>query len=266
MNRPKHTLSASVSLCLCVSLCVSVYRCVSVCVCVSWCVRVSVCPCVSVSLCLCLSVCLCQTNLHMRVARKAPPTKTSTVQALLCLQQRKLSSRLFCNSGPRLASVCLLPQTAAFSPTGSSNRVRAALPIRRRSRHQVSDQLGAFAAQSFVRLKDKRLNSRTVSLRFLHLSRNRSDPRFRRTFVVSFCMRASHDDVYPELLQDSWEAGDNLHNRAPEHRFGIGLPLQPNRTAQSCTIGDITPLRRAACSLHRTARSGLALAPGLAAK
>ena len=50
---------------------------------------------------------------------------------------------------------------------------------------------------------------------------------FPRTFVVTFCMRAPHADVYPKLLQDFWEAGDNVHNRATEHRFGIGLRGHP---------------------------------------
>ena len=33
-------------------------------------------------------------------------------------------------------------------------------------------------------------------------------------FVVKFCMRAWHADVYPELLQDTWEPGGHVQDGA----------------------------------------------------
>ena len=42
-----------------------------------------------------------------------------------------------------------------------------------------------------------------MALRLLRFPRNCSHTWFQRTFVVTFCVRASHADVYPELLQDA---------------------------------------------------------------
>ena len=38
---------------------------------------------------------------------------------------------------------------------------------------------------------------------------------FRRSYIVTFCVRASHADVYPELLQDAREQGDHVQDGAP---------------------------------------------------
>ena len=54
------------------------------------------------------------------------------------------------------------------------------------------------------------LDNRNISLRFLQVSCSRSDPWFRRTFVVSFCVGASHGDVYPELWQDARETTSKM--------------------------------------------------------
>ena len=73
----------------------------------------------------------------------------------------------------------------------SSNCVWAALPIRRRRCHQVSQQLGAFTAQSAVRLEDQRSYSRnsvfavssaTASILHVHYG----TPHHGRRFTFSF--------------------------------------------------------------------------------
>ena len=96
------------------------------------------------------------------------PTKTT--HTLLCQQQRRLNSRSLCDSGTQRLQVCvcLCSQQHSFQlGPPSSNRMRAALPIRRRRCHQITQQLGSFAAQSSINLKGQRSLFRTVSLRFL---------------------------------------------------------------------------------------------------
>ena len=51
---------------------------------------------------------------------------------------------------------------------------------------------------------------RTMALRLLRFPSNCSHTWFQRTFVVTFCVRASHADVCPELLQDAREPGDHI--------------------------------------------------------
>ena len=68
-----------------------------------------------------LCLCLCQTK-HSHESRTANTSKqTKTMHTLLCQQQRRPSSRSLCDSmNPALASVCLLVQSAARVPAGSS--------------------------------------------------------------------------------------------------------------------------------------------------
>ena len=89
--------------------------------------------------------------------------------------------------------------------------MRAALSVCRLRCHQVTQQLGAFAAQSSTSLEDQRSHGRTKTLRFLRFSSICSHSWFRRTFVVTFCMRASRADVYPEFLQDTREPSQIAH-------------------------------------------------------
>ena len=70
------------------------------------------------------------------------------------------------------------------------------------SRHQVSQSLGALISKPAVRFKDQRPHSSDISLRPLELARSRSDPWLQRTDSATFCMRATHGDVHPELLRD----------------------------------------------------------------
>ena len=85
-------------------------------------------------------------------------------------------------------------------------------------------------AQSSRSLRDQGSHGRTVSLRLLRFSSNCSHAWFRRTFVVTFCVRASHADVKPYLLRDAREPGDHVQDGAPHH-----VPrchFSPNREAQ----------------------------------
>ena len=160
------------------------------------------------NLCLCLS--LCQTNLHMTVAVEAPPIRK--MHARLCQPQRMLSSGTLRGPGSQRPQVCVCLCGQQYSlqlGSPSTNCTRAALPIRRRC-HQVAQQLGSFTAQSSTSLKDQRSHGRAISLRFLRFSQLLLPPWFRRTFVVTFCVRASHADVYPELLQDARAPGDHV--------------------------------------------------------
>ena len=115
-------------------------------------------------------------------------------------------------------SACAVSNTRSSWVLHCPTACGAALPIRRRRCHQISQQLGSFAAQSFMSLKDQRSHGRTLSLRFLRFSNYCCHPWFRRTFVVTFCVRATHADVYPELLQDARDTGDHIQDCAPHHR------------------------------------------------
>ena len=115
------------------------------------------------------------------------------VHAPLCQQQRRLSSRSLCNSGSQRsqACVCLCSQQHSLQlGPQSADSMRAALSVRHRRCHQITQQLGAFSAQSSVSLEDQRSHGRAMTLR-LRLPSNCSQSWFRRIFVVTFCMRAS---------------------------------------------------------------------------
>ena len=119
------------------------------------------CP-VQSSLCLCF--CLCQTNLHMRVARQTPPNRIKTTRTPLCHRSSWVLRR------PIACGV--------HCPFGAAE-----------------------VTKSSTSLEDQRSHGHSIAFRFLRFPSNCSRPCFRRTFVVSFCMRAPHADVYPELLQ-----------------------------------------------------------------
>ena len=103
----------------------------------------------------------------MTVAMPAPPNKT--MKSLLCQQQRRLSSRSLHNSGSQRSQVCvcLCSQQNPFqlSPP-SSDSTRAALSVCHRRYHQITQQLGALAAQSSMSFEDQRSHGRTITLRF----------------------------------------------------------------------------------------------------
>ena len=106
----------------------------------------------------------------MTIAMPAPPNKT--MHSLLC-QQRRLSSRSLHNSGSQRSQVCvcLCSQQNPFqlSPP-SSDSMRAALSVCRRRCHQITQQLGALAAQSSMSFEDQRSHGRTITLRFFFAS------------------------------------------------------------------------------------------------
>ena len=149
--------------------------------------------------------------------------------------------------------MCLLVQSAALAPAGSpsSDSMRAALSICRRCCHQITQQLGAFAAQSSISLEYQRSHGRTITLPFLRFSNNCNHPLVRRTFIVTFCM---HADVYPGLLQDAREPGDHVQDGALHHgccfvvvshpvvevrdmAFHVrAAPCLLNEPAQGCTV------------------------------
>ena len=101
----------------------------------------------------------------MTVAMPAPPNKT--MHSLLCQQQRRLSSRSLHNSGSQRSKVCmcLLVQSAEPVPVESSIvrqhagcTVRLPPPL-----HQITQQLGALAAQSSMSFEDQRSHGRTIA-------------------------------------------------------------------------------------------------------
>ena len=199
---------------------------------------------------------------------QAPPNRT--VHALLCQQQRRLSSRSLRSSGSQRSQVCvcLCSQQHSFQlGSPSSDNMRAALSVRRRRCHQITQQLGAFAAQSSISLEDQRSHGHTITLRFLRFPSDCSHPWFRRTFVVTFCVRASHADVHPELLQDAREPGDHIQKKdgAPHHRCCFVVVSHPVVELRDMAL----QVRVAPCLFNEpaqgevcwTARCGLVLAP-----
>ena len=70
----------------------------------------------SISVCLCLCLCHCQTNLHMRVALQST-SKQHCTRSTLPAAEEALAQRLWI---PALAMMCLLVQSAALAPAGSS--------------------------------------------------------------------------------------------------------------------------------------------------
>ena len=124
--------------------------------------------------------------------------------------------------------VCLCCQQHSFQlGSPSSDSMRAALSRCRRRSHQITQQLGAFAAQSSISLEDQRSHGCTVTRRFLRFPSFCCHPWFRRTFVATFCMRASHADVYPELLQDTREPRDHIQDGAPHLGCRFVVLLHP---------------------------------------
>ena len=141
-----------------------------------------------------------------------------------------LSSRSLRNSGSQRSQacdcLCSRQHSLQLGPP-SSDSMRAALSVRRRRCHQITQQLGAFAAQSSISLEDSRSHGHSIALRFLRFSSNCSHPWFRRTFVVTLCMQASHADVCPELLQDTREPGDHVQDGAPHLGCRFVVLLHP---------------------------------------
>ena len=135
--------------------------------------------------------CLCHTNLHMSVAMGAPPNRKMHSQ---------LSQLQGCSAAGR--SAALGPSALKYVSACAVSNTRSSWAVRRGC-HQITQQLGFFAAQSSISLKDQRSHGRAVSLRFLRFTSYRCRPWFRRTFVVTFCVRALHADVFPELSQDA---------------------------------------------------------------
>ena len=219
--------------------------------------RTFCCLSLSLSLCLCLCLCLCQTNLHMRVARHLYTPAAEEAQQQVAPQ---LWTFVF-------ASKCLLEQTAALVQTGSSIVQQHA-----GCTAHLPPPLPSLAVTWCLHRRVFRKSRRPTLAQRLHiasfspsLSVDCSHTWFRRTFGATFCMRASHADVCPELLQDTWEPGDHVQDGAPHlgRRFvfvfhpivneaqGHGAPCP--RTSPACSIS----LRK----VHWTARCGLALAP-----
>ena len=169
-------------------------------------VSVSVCVCV----CLCLCVCLCQTNLHMRVARQTPPNRQKLCTFYSAISRRGSAAGRSATLEPsarRFVSACEVRITRSQQGSPSSDSMRDALSICCHGSHQITQQFGALAAQSSISLEDQRSHGHSMALRFLRFPSNCSHSWFRRAFVVTFCMRTSPADVYPELLQDTREPG-----------------------------------------------------------
>ena len=153
----------------------------------------------------------------MRVEVQAPPNRQKLC-TLHSASRRGVSSRSLRSSGSQRsqACVCLCSQQYSLQlGSPSSDSVRAALSVRRRRCHQITQQFAALAAESSMSLEDQRSHGRAITLRLLRFPSNH--PWFRRTFVVTFCVRASHADVCPELLQDAGEPRDHVQDGAP-HR------------------------------------------------
>ena len=107
---------------------------------------------------LCLCLCLC----HMCVAMQAPRNKQNCTRSTLPAAeqaQQHVALQLWI---PALPCVCLLVQSAALSPP-SSDSVWAALSVCRRRCHQITQQLGAFTAQSSISLEDQRSHGRSTA-------------------------------------------------------------------------------------------------------
>ena len=81
----------------------------------------------------------------------------------------------------------------------SPGSLRAAMRIRRTSRHRVSQSLGALASKPAMRFKDQRSHSSNTPFRFPELTRSLCNSWFRRTDKLTLCMWAPHADTYPEL-------------------------------------------------------------------
>ena len=179
-----------------------------------------------------LCLCLCQTNLHM--SRNASTSKQSC-QRSICQQQRRLSSRSLPVPGLQHSQkTCLFEQQSSLSPAGSAIvRQHAGGTENSPPRClQITQQLGALAAQSSISLEDQRSHGRTITLRFLRLPSKCSHSWFRRTFVATFCVRASYADVHPELLQDAREPGDHVERWRTASRVPPRFFPSPSRGAQ----------------------------------
>ena len=127
-------------------------------------------------------VCLCQTNLYMRVAIQAPPNRT--VHAPLSLQKRKLSSKSLRNSGSQRSQVCVClcgQQHSLQLGPPSTDGMRAALSVRRRRCHQITQQLGALAAH-----KSRRP---TIARPYHNASFSPLPQQLQPLLVVTCCMR-----------------------------------------------------------------------------
>ena len=147
-----------------------------------------------------------------------------------CQPQRMCSSGTLRGPGSQRSQVrvCLCSQQYSLQlGPPSSNSVWAALSVRRRGSHRITRQLGAFAAQSSTSLEDQRSHGHSTALRLLRFPSRCSHPWFRRTLVVTYCMRASHADVYPELLQDTREPGDHVQDGAPHLGCSFVVLLHP---------------------------------------
>ena len=164
------------------------------------------------NLCLSLSLSLSLSHEPSHVSRNGSTSKQNKAHTTLPAAeeaQQQVAPRLWIRV---LASMCLLVQSATQAPAGSSTfRQHAGCTVR--SPPPLSPNHGAtwFLRRPVFHMSRRPMShGRTVSLRLLRLSSNCSQPWFRRTIVVTFCVRASHPDVYPELLQDAREPGEHI--------------------------------------------------------
>ena len=155
---------------------------------------------------------------------QAPPDKqNSTCPAPQKAEeaQQLVAQRLW---NPAPASMCLLAQSGALVPAG--------FPIVRHRRHHLAQQLGALTAQTSIRFENQRSHGRSIAFRFLRLPCKCSRPWTPRTVFVTFCMRASHADIDPQLVQDTREPGDHIQYRTPHHwcfPFFVNMPITKHR-------------------------------------
>ena len=106
---------------------------------------------------------------------------------------------------PAPSSMCLLVRSAALAPAGSSIVQQHAGCTVRLPPPLPPNHAATWCPHRPVFHKVSKTSDRTAvpwALRLLRFPSNCSHTWFQRTFVVTFCVRASHADVYPE-----WFAG-----------------------------------------------------------
>ena len=144
--------------------------------------------------------------------------------------QQQVALRLWIST---LASMCLLVQSAEPVPVGSSIfRQHAGCTVRSPPPLPPNHT----ATWCPCRPVFHKSHGRTITFRLLRFPSNCSHG----TFVVTFCMRASHADVHPELLLDSQEPGEWVPLRccfSPSRRaqgHGAPCPRSPVLAQKAC--------------------------------
>ena len=136
---------------------------------------------------------------------QAPPNRK--MHDPLCQPQKRLSSRTLTQLWiPAPSSMCLPVLSAALVPAGFSIVRQHAGCTARSPPPLPPNHAAPWCLRRPVFHKSRRPTVARLyrdRVRFLRFPSNCSHSWFRRTFIVTFCMRASHADVYPELLQDS---------------------------------------------------------------